>query len=78
MLTILLGYALGSLVGGILYKEVGGTTTLRIFSILAAFSALTYFILHVTYLRHKTRGNGSILLYEYIKIVNFNLEYIWL
>ncbi|XP_011871570.1 PREDICTED: major facilitator superfamily domain-containing protein 6 [Vollenhovia emeryi] len=49
-----LGYAVGSLIGGILYKKVGGATTLRIFSGLAAFSAFMYLILHTLYLKHKT------------------------
>ncbi|XP_011164629.1 major facilitator superfamily domain-containing protein 6 [Solenopsis invicta] len=49
-----LGYALGSLIGGILYKKVGGATTLRILSGLSAFSAFMYLILHILYLKHKT------------------------
>lgn len=49
-----LGFAIGSLIGGILYKKVGGATTLKIFSVLAAFSAFMYFILHILYLKHKT------------------------
>ncbi|CAL1674196.1 unnamed protein product [Lasius platythorax] len=48
------GFAVGSLIGGILYKKVGGAITLRIFSLLAAFSALMYLILHNLYLKHKT------------------------
>ncbi|EFN78175.1 major facilitator superfamily domain-containing protein 6 [Harpegnathos saltator] len=47
------GYALGSLIGGILYKKVGGAITLRIFSTFAAVCALMYFILHTLYLKHK-------------------------
>ncbi|XP_077266783.1 major facilitator superfamily domain-containing protein 6-like isoform X1 [Temnothorax americanus] len=49
-----LGFAVGSLIGGILYKQVGGATTLRIFSVLAAFSAIMYLILHTLYLKHRT------------------------
>lgn len=49
-----LGFAVGSLIGGILYKKVGGATTLRIFSGLAASSAFMYLILHILYLKHKT------------------------
>ncbi|XP_011058036.1 PREDICTED: major facilitator superfamily domain-containing protein 6-like [Acromyrmex echinatior] len=48
-----LGYALGSLVGGILYKKFGGAITLKIFSMFAAFSAFMYFILYSSYLKHK-------------------------
>jgi len=53
------GFAFGSLIGGILYKNVGGATTLQIFSALAAFSAFMYLILHILYLKHKTPGKGS-------------------
>ncbi|XP_032675202.1 major facilitator superfamily domain-containing protein 6 [Odontomachus brunneus] len=53
------GYAVGSLIGGILYKKVGGATTLRIFSMLAAISALMYFVLHTLYLKHKTPDTRS-------------------
>ncbi|KAI4477376.1 hypothetical protein M0804_012762 [Polistes exclamans] len=49
-----LGYAIGSLIGGILYKEVGGVLTLRIFATVALFSSLIYVILHITYLKHTT------------------------
>jgi len=52
--TIFLGLSIGSLIGGILYKELGGSVTLRIFSAFAAFSALTYFILHIFYLKYET------------------------
>ncbi|XP_011261876.2 major facilitator superfamily domain-containing protein 6 [Camponotus floridanus] len=48
------GFAVGSLIGGILYNKVGGAITLRIFSILAIFSALMYLILHNLYLKYKT------------------------
>lgn len=54
--TIFSGFAVGSLIGGLLYKKVGGAITLRIFSILAALSALMYLILHVSYLKYKTPG----------------------
>lgn len=56
MFYIFSGFAVGSLIGGILYKKVGGAITLRIFSLLAAFSALMYLILHNLYLKHKTPG----------------------
>lgn len=53
---IFIGFAVGSLIGGILYKKVGGAITLRIFSAIAAFSALMYFVLHTLYLKHNTPG----------------------
>ncbi|KAL6262570.1 hypothetical protein P5V15_005362 [Pogonomyrmex californicus] len=48
------GVSIGSLLGGIFYKKFGGTTTLRIFSVLAAFDALIYFVLYIIYLNDKT------------------------
>ncbi|KAK2584703.1 hypothetical protein KPH14_007037 [Odynerus spinipes] len=49
-----LGYAIGSLIGGILYKEMGGVVTLRIFATIAMLSSLTYVFLHSIYLKHTT------------------------
>ncbi|XP_076650977.1 major facilitator superfamily domain-containing protein 6 [Halictus rubicundus] len=46
------GFAIGSLAGGILYKLLGGVTTLRLLSSLAAVTALMYLILHLIYLKH--------------------------
>ncbi|XP_076677986.1 major facilitator superfamily domain-containing protein 6 [Andrena cerasifolii] len=48
------GFALGSLIGGILYDVYGGVTTLRIFSSVAAVTALLYLVLHQVYLKHVT------------------------
>ena len=48
------GFSIGSLIGGILFKKFGDIMTLRIFSVFAAFSALTYFVLHIFYFKHKT------------------------
>ncbi|XP_016916826.1 major facilitator superfamily domain-containing protein 6 [Apis cerana] len=45
------GFAIGSLIGGILYKLFGGVTTLRIFSSIAAITAFIYFILYLKYLK---------------------------
>lgn len=45
------GFAIGSLIGGILYKLFGGVTTLRIFSSIAAITAFIYLILYVLYLK---------------------------
>ncbi|XP_058803719.1 major facilitator superfamily domain-containing protein 6 [Phymastichus coffea] len=47
-----LGFAVGSLIGGILYKEYGGVLTLRMYSSLALITAIAYFIVHTTYLKH--------------------------
>ncbi|XP_011688768.1 PREDICTED: major facilitator superfamily domain-containing protein 6-like isoform X2 [Wasmannia auropunctata] len=54
------GFAIGNLMGGILLKKFGGALTLQIFSIFAAFSALMFLLLYITYLKHKipdTRNN---------------------
>lgn len=53
------GFAIGSLIGGILYKKVGGSMTLRIFSGLAVFSAFMYLVLYTLYLKHKIPGKES-------------------
>ncbi|KYN21864.1 Major facilitator superfamily domain-containing protein 6 [Trachymyrmex cornetzi] len=58
-----LGLSVGSLIGGILFKKFGGVMTLRIFSVFAAFSALTYFVLHIFYFKqfkHKTDTRNNI------------------
>lgn len=67
MFYIFSGFAVGSLIGGILYKKVGGAITLRIFSILAAFSALMYLILHNLYLKHKTPGKNSQVIFKLLR-----------
>ncbi|KAK5650024.1 hypothetical protein RI129_001053 [Pyrocoelia pectoralis] len=46
------GYAVGSVIGGVLYKYVGGTITLRIFSGLSMICGITYLIIHKTILRN--------------------------
>ena len=48
------GFAIGSLIGGILYKLFGGVTTLRIFSSIAAITAFIYLILYLLYLKDIT------------------------
>ncbi|CAK9808396.1 Major facilitator superfamily domain-containing protein 6 [Anthophora quadrimaculata] len=48
------GFAIGSLIGGILYKLFGGVTTLRIFSSIAVVTAFMYFILYLLYLKDTT------------------------
>lgn len=46
------GFAIGSLISGILYTNFGGVITLRIFSLLAACTSVLYFIFYITYLKH--------------------------
>ncbi|XP_051168745.1 major facilitator superfamily domain-containing protein 6-A isoform X2 [Leptopilina boulardi] len=46
------GFAIGSLISGILYKNFGGVITLWIFTLLAACTSVLYFILYITYLKH--------------------------
>ncbi|XP_023287706.1 major facilitator superfamily domain-containing protein 6 isoform X2 [Orussus abietinus] len=65
------GFAVGSFIGGILYKDVGGVKTLRIFSSIAIISAFTYLLLYTTYLKRsmpKTRKNGLLLYNNELKI----------
>ncbi|XP_011861775.1 PREDICTED: uncharacterized protein LOC105558607 isoform X2 [Vollenhovia emeryi] len=49
-----LGYMIGSFLAGFLFEKIGGRMTFRAYSGLAAFAALMYFILYVSYLRHTT------------------------
>ncbi|KAF5299512.1 hypothetical protein FQR65_LT01095 [Abscondita terminalis] len=46
------GYAVGSVIGGILYKYIGGANTLKCFSALSILCGISYFIIHKTILRH--------------------------
>ncbi|KAB0801831.1 hypothetical protein PPYR_04017 [Photinus pyralis] len=46
------GYAVGSVLGGILYKYIGGTSTLRVFSGLSIVCGISYLIIHKTILRN--------------------------
>ncbi|XP_053598323.1 major facilitator superfamily domain-containing protein 6 [Microplitis demolitor] len=57
-----LGFAVGSLVGGVLYKIIGGQMTLRLFSLLAIVTAILYLILFMTILKDgmpKTKNDRS-------------------
>ncbi|XP_066599313.1 major facilitator superfamily domain-containing protein 6 isoform X2 [Prorops nasuta] len=47
------GFAVGSLIGGIMYKNLGGADTFRLFASLATVTSIAYLITHVTYLRHQ-------------------------
>ncbi|XP_014208100.1 major facilitator superfamily domain-containing protein 6-B [Copidosoma floridanum] len=46
-----LGFAIGSLIGGLLYKQFGGIFTLKIYSGLALVTSIAYTIIHLAYLR---------------------------
>lgn len=59
LLFIAPGFAIGSLIGGILYKLFGGVTTLRIFSSIAAITAFIYLILYSLYLKDITPGSKT-------------------
>lgn len=56
--VISLGYAIGSFLGGFLFRKVGGRRTLKIYSGLATFSALVYIISYTLYLK-RTSGKKS-------------------
>lgn len=45
------GYAVGSVIGGILYKYIGGANALRCFSALSILCGVSHFIIHKTILR---------------------------
>ncbi|XP_015598871.1 major facilitator superfamily domain-containing protein 6 [Cephus cinctus] len=46
------GFSIGSLIGGILYKKLGGSMTLKILSTLAAATSFLYLVLHLLYLQY--------------------------
>lgn len=48
------GFAVGSLIGGILYEVFGGVVTMRVFSLCAIITAFMYLILHIVYLKDTT------------------------
>ncbi|EGI63269.1 Major facilitator superfamily domain-containing protein 6 [Acromyrmex echinatior] len=53
-----LGYAIGSFLGGFLFRKIGGQRTLRVYSGLAILSALVYIILYTLYIK-RTSGKES-------------------
>ncbi|XP_046599209.1 major facilitator superfamily domain-containing protein 6 isoform X1 [Neodiprion lecontei] len=54
-----LGFAVGSLVGGILYKRIGGSRTLQLYSLGALVSASAYLMLHLLYLKDAMPKKGN-------------------
>lgn len=46
------GFAIGSLISGILYKNFGGVFTLRVLTLLAACTSIFYYIFYITYLKY--------------------------
>lgn len=56
---IVLGYAIGSLIGGFLYKYSGGQKALQIFSSIALCCAIIHFILYVTILKNSAPGKSE-------------------
>lgn len=54
MLTnfFLLGYAIGAVLGGFLYRYVGGRGALQIFSAIGVISSIAHYVLHMTVLRN--------------------------
>ncbi|KAK9870859.1 hypothetical protein WA026_009817 [Henosepilachna vigintioctopunctata] len=49
-----LGYALGSLLGGILYRFAGPAQTFQIFCVVSAFAGVSHFIIHKCFLQKTT------------------------
>lgn len=47
-----LGYAVGAVIGGFLYRYAGGRGALQIFSALAVICGIVHLVLHKTLLRH--------------------------
>ncbi|KYQ46343.1 Major facilitator superfamily domain-containing protein 6 [Trachymyrmex zeteki] len=68
-----LGYAIGSFLGGFLFRKVGGRRTLKIYSGLATFSALVYIISYTLYLKRTSDTQNSV---EWKKHDDAQREYI--
>nr|CAI5862004.1 unnamed protein product [Callosobruchus analis] len=47
------GYAIGSFIGGILYKYIGGRNTMHLFSAFGVICSISHLMLHKTYLTNK-------------------------
>ena len=61
-----IGFAIGSLISGVLYNNVGGVSTLRYFTFLAACTSVLYFIFYVTYLKYTIPKTGT----DFSRIIN--------
>ncbi|XP_071447805.1 signal recognition particle subunit SRP72 [Hetaerina americana] len=48
-----LGYAIGSLMGGVCYKYIGGKWSFQVFAAIAAFSGICHHFLYECFLRHQ-------------------------
>ncbi|KAG8226881.1 hypothetical protein J437_LFUL005640 [Ladona fulva] len=48
-----LGYAIGSLIGGVLFKYFGGKITFRVFAGLASFSGIVHLVVYEYYLKNR-------------------------
>ncbi|XP_066141129.1 major facilitator superfamily domain-containing protein 6 [Euwallacea fornicatus] len=50
-----IGYSIGSIMGGVLYKYIGGKNTFQVFSALGVLCSVSHLVLHKTYLKgHET------------------------
>lgn len=47
-----LGYAIGSFFGGLLYKYIGGTNAMQVFSAFGVLCSVSHLVLHKTLLQH--------------------------
>ncbi|XP_066259293.1 major facilitator superfamily domain-containing protein 6 isoform X2 [Euwallacea similis] len=46
-----IGYSIGSIIGGLLYKYIGGKNTFQVFSALGVLCSVSHLVLHKTYLK---------------------------
>ncbi|XP_011058182.1 PREDICTED: major facilitator superfamily domain-containing protein 6-like [Acromyrmex echinatior] len=68
-----LGYAIGSFLGGFLFRKIGGQRTLRVYSGLAILSALVYIILYTLYIKRTSDTRNKV---EWKKHDDAHREYI--
>lgn len=57
--TVCVGYAMGSLIGGVLYHEVGGKLALIIFCAMSLLCCLVHFVLYECLLKHVMLPAGT-------------------
>jgi MFS family permease len=59
--TFYVGYAIGSLIGGFLYHEVGGRVALKIFCAISCVCCVMHFVLYECSLKHTMLLTGKFL-----------------
>lgn len=74
-LSCFVGFAVGSLVGGFLYRLIGGALSFKLYSYFALFCSGLHFFLFIQFFSHKTtavpKGLNIILFCIFVNIIQF-------